>query len=360
MRASQLRLKNFRNYQDYSFDLSEGLTILVGPNAVGKTNCIEALQLLSAGYSFKHPLLSELILDGQERAHISYNLEGEGRKHKLALEISLKKKSYLLNSKTCSFSQVRGLLPSVLFNPDDLRLVKDAPQYRRDALDQLGIQLNEKYGDIKLNYEKSLQQRNKLLREERVDENMLAAWTESLCSYGLLYYRYRRSLFERLKPWFIRHYSKIAPHENIDIHYIPSFTSSSTMDSNVLRETLLQKMKELELEERIRKRSLVGPHRDDFTVEINGRSARSYASQGQQRSIVLALKQAELSLIYELIGYYPLLLLDDVMSELDEQRRSSLLSLLNLGIQTVVSTTHLSYFSQDVISSANLVELNYA
>lgn len=359
LKAQQLQLKNFRSFKRYTIDFSPQLTILVGKNAVGKTNCIEALQLLTSAYSFKNPSYEELVYHGEQAGELELLVQGDGRSVRTGLKLEAQRKKFTLHGKVCKTSSLRGIFPSILFCPDDLKLIKDAPQFRRQSLDMLGASLNHQYYSVKNLYDTALQQRNKLLKQDELDQLTLEALTDSFCYYGVLLYLYRKALFKRLFPYIKKHYEELAPSEELTACYQEGCEAFCDIeDKDVLRETLKQCLKLNFPEERARHSTLVGPHKDDVIFKINGKSARIYGSQGQQRSLVLAWKYAELELYKEILAFYPLLLLDDVMSELDELRRDSLLYYVSQAdIQTIVTTTNLSYFSDEVLHQARIVRL---
>lgn len=331
----------------------------MGPNAVGKTNCIEALQLLCTAQSFKNPSVDELLQHGAQAGRISLSVEGDKRKQQFELLLKGAKKKFRLNGKIASARDITGILPAVLFYPDDLKLVKDAPHYRRESLDHLGLQLHQNYRMVKADYDKILQQRNRILKQENIDKLLFASWTESLVSYGVLLYLYRKSLFNRLKPHIKAYYESLSDKkEELDLEYVSSWGYLESDDKDLLHQTFQQELDLRYKEECARHTTVLGPHRDDVCIFIDGKDARIYGSQGQQRSVVLAWKHAELEVIKDLIGYYPLLLLDDVMSELDDKRRQMLMSFVNRGLQAVITTTHLSYFSQETLADAKVVHLD--
>ena len=356
--ASNIEFYNFRNYSDNTFLLDPKLTILLGKNAVGKTNAIEALQLLTSGDSFRSPLTEELVKLNEEQSSISLAITNKKRNIETKLVITDNKKQFYLNGKKTNTRGIRGILPSILFNPDDLQIIKGAPGLRRKSLDNFGIQLHKYYSQVKNEFEKALAQRNKILKDDYIDLNLLEAWTDSLITHATMFYLYRTSLFDRLYPYIKEIYKVLAPEEVLDISYIPSFTSRPKQeDKSSVYKALYDNYKEVKDQELQRKVSLFGPQKDDICFYINQKNARTYGSQGQQRSIVLAIKMAEVKLVQEMLSMSPLLLLDDVMSELDSDRRDALLNFIDNSVQTVISTTHLSYFNEETLSKAQVITL---
>lgn len=353
-------MKDFRNYEAFDFEPAEGLTILVGPNAVGKTNLIEAVQLLTETTSFRNPTWAEVVKWGAEAARLSLHAEDDERRHDVILSVTAAgRRSYSLNGKTKRASAgVAGLIPCVLFTPEDLRIVKDSAEKRRAALDSIGTQLSGTYGRLKSEYDRVVRQRNVLLKQETVDDDLLAPWDERLISLGAKLTQHRMSLFDRLKHKAAATYAELAD-ECMESAYLPSWARDGLGDpeesaSEALEKHLLAKRRE----ERARGVTLTGPHRDEVVFSLGGKNARAFASQGQQRTIALALKLAEVAVVQEVSGARPLLLLDDVMSELDEKRRHALTALVGESAQTIITTTNLDYFESGMLDSATVVRLS--
>lgn len=354
--VAELSLENFRNLEHRRLTFSPAITLLVGENASGKTNTVEALQLLTSGRSFRHPTPQQLLREGAERSFISARLEGDGRVVDVACEIDAKRKVFSKNTKKCMAKDIPGTLLSVLFNPDDLFLIKRGAAFRRDEIDAFARQAHPNYDKVLSTYQRTIEQRNRLLKEDHVDDGMLDVWDESVALGGATLLLARHRLFVRLKDHIIDVYSELAPGEQLDAVY------HATLGNDVLylsrgevRDRYRDALAASRADDIRRQQTLIGPHRDDIVFTIAGREARALASQGQQRSIALALKLAEVMLARELVDEQPLLLLDDVMSELDENRRQALLSFVGNGIQTVITTTNLGYFPQQTIEAAKVV-----
>lgn len=361
---SNLKLRNFRNYEALELSGLGALSVLVGPNAIGKTSIIEGIQLLTALQSFRHPTFTQMIHQGKQFCRLDALVKNEHRSLDISLQINDGKKKYLLNSKNKKTAELKGLIPSVTFTPDDLALVKGSSSIKRAAIDNLGSQLSSNHYVIKKDYEKVIRYKNQLLKTDSSDA-LLDSINETLitCASQLNYYR--SALFNKLSPVIASYYSSItASREEVQVCYIPSWESydqdcvqtflfSREQAKTSLQEALLKHFQE----EKIRKRSLIGPHADHIEFFINGRNAATYGSQGQQRSLVLAFKLAEVYLIQEILQQKPILLLDDVMSELDEDRRGALISFIEGDIQTFITTTNLSYFDESLLRRAEIISL---
>jgi DNA replication and repair protein RecF len=357
LRVTRLDLKDFRSYEAFEMEPGEKITIIAGANAVGKTNIIEAIQLLTATCSFRNPSWAECVRWGAGGAALLLEAEGEGRKSETRLSLSSAgKREYSVNGKTKRrAAEVAGLLPCVIFTPDDLRMVKDSAERRRTAIDGVGDQLSAAYLALRGEYEKTVRQRNAALKASSPEEAVIQALTERLRSTGAAFSGHRKRLFARLSGRLAEVYSALEPREHLEAVYESSWARRGLEEESA---TAFEDALRLSRgEERARGATLVGPHRDEVRFAINGKDARIYASQGQQRTIALAWKLAEVSVITEVGGQPPVLLLDDVMSELDEARRHSLAAFVGEAAQTFVTTTNLGYFEQDMIARAHVVNL---
>jgi DNA replication and repair protein RecF len=356
--VTSLELRDFRNYENLRITPDPELTLLVGPNAAGKTNVIEAIQLLTAAESFRRPLWAETIRWGADEARLRMTASGDGRSVDIEMSVSPEgRRTYQVNGKPKrTMAEVAGILPCVVFTPDDLRMVKDAAEKRRAAVDGVGDQLSAAYRSSRSEYERILRQRNRLLKEDHRDEGLLRLWTDRLVESGTAYTARRKRLFDRLAEKMSEAHLMLSGKEELVARYRPSWEEVVTGGESgcgVMEEALRVKRSE----EMRRGVSLVGPHRDEISFSINGKDARSFASQGQQRTISLAWKLAEVKVITEVGGQPPVLLLDDVMSELDETRRHALARFVGEAAQTLVTTTNLGYFDPELIERAETVRL---
>lgn len=369
LRIRSLKLNGFRSYNQARLDDLGDLTLFIGKNGIGKTNILEALALMTSTQSFRHAQIAQLIHDGALGAHIAATLTDENRL--LENELSLKpgKKNYSVNGKPKKTQDMQGILPAVVFTPDDLNLVKGSSSVKRDAFDDLGVQLTPHYYIVRRDYEKVLRYKNRLLKDE-APADLIDSINETLVTVGSQLFCYRVSLVSRLLPFIKDNYRKIAGDdaEEFSAAYRASWnhladTGTIELTENELpardevRSNLVQALQEYGSQEIARKRSLVGPHNDKIEFYLGGRETSSYASQGQQRSLVLAWKLAEVSLIFSSKGIYPVLLLDDVMSELDSARRELLVRFVTDDIQTFITATDLDCFNEDLLKKADIRHL---
>lgn len=360
MRITKVCLTDFRNYEAFTLEPSEGLTVLVGPNAAGKTNIIEAVQLVTAARSFRRPEYSDLIRWGAHRGRVSMRAEEGTRLLEVELRVEEDEgRTYLVNGQTRRrHSEVAGLLPSVVFTPDDLAMVKGPAERRRAAIDDLGEQLSPTYGSLRRDYGKVVRQRNALLRDG-VSGDALGAWDEQLVSLGSRLVVHRLGLLQRTMAHAERRYADMTGGERLSYEYAErcGLGPRAAVEQAEAEQALRAELESRRRDERTRSVTLVGPHRDDIVLKVGGRDARSFGSQGQQRTIALAWKLAEVEMVEEVLRRKPVLLLDDVMSELDAERRAALSDVVASEIQTIVSTTTTGYFTAETLEQAVIVDI---
>lgn len=357
--VKKLHVKDFRSYKEFCLKPSESLTVLMGPNGVGKTNLIEALQVLTTTQSFRRPQWADLVRWGAESAHVDLEAEGDERLVSIELDVSVAgKREFMVNGKTKRrLLDVSGVYPSVVFTPEDLRLVKDSADKRRNAIDTLGAQLSRSYAQLNAEYDRIVRQRNALLRDDESADDDLSLWTEALITTGAKFRASRRRLLTRLGPYLEQAYENVAG-DRLEAHYQEAHDRDGLPSAGEDPEEAIRKhLHHKRAEEKSRRTTVAGPHRDEIMFTLGGRDARSFASQGQQRTIALAWKLAEVSVITEISEQAPLLLLDDVMSELDERRRHTLASMVGTVAQTILTTTNIGYFDRTLIRRAEVVEL---
>lgn len=358
--VSKVQVRDFRNYSSFVLEPSPSLTVIVGPNARGKTNLLEGVQLLTEGVSFRRPSWGQVIRWDQEKAFLSLEADDGERRREVTLEIDRPgRRTYTLNGKRKrSSADISREMPCVTFTPDDLSIVKDSAETRREALDAVGVQLSATYARLKKEYERVVRQRNRLLKQEDMDEEGLSVWDERLVSLGARLTTHRAGLASMLSLHTSEAYARISQESELQMEYVPSWRRDGVSGEVEEGTTLIERHLELKAkEERVRRTTLVGPHRDDITFLMDGRAAREFSSQGQQRSVSLAFKMAEVRVVTDVSGSRPILLLDDVMSELDASRREALAGMVGASAQTIMTTTNLEYFTHELLDSATVVSL---
>ena len=350
MWISDIEIFNFRNYNKQVIKLNEGINVFYGENAQGKTNIIESIYLCSLGKSFRSKKDAELIKFGENMASVSVKFNKSDRDGKIKIELSDKKRVFINGIKANKLSELLGNINVVIFTPDDINILKGGPQKRRKFLDIMISQLKPNYMHVLNLYLKTIEQRNNYLRQikqEGKSESLLDIWDEKLAEYAIKIYEYRQEFIDKLKDKIKIVHSNITENkESLSLEY-----SSDCNDKNEYLNVLKSRRK-LDI---IKGFTTKGIHRDDFTVNINNKPVNIYGSQGQNRTVILSLKLAELNVVYDEIGEYPILLLDDFMSELDEKRRKSFLNNIK-NTQVIITCTekfeveNLNFLSYNVIN----------
>lgn len=333
MYIKNIKLNKFRNYDEQKIELQKGINLFVGDNAQGKTNILEAIFLCAIGKSFRAKKEKELIKIGEDNCLIEIEYEKSDRNGKIKIEINDKKNIFINDIKQNKLSDILGNINIVMFSPDDIEILKSGPAKRRRFLNILISQLRPKYVYCLNMYLKTLEQRNSYLRQIKLEnkpKEILEIWDEKLAEYAEYIYNYRNEFIEKIKNKINKIHNEITDNkEEIKIKYITDCEN---------KERYLQELKK-SMEQDIQKGyTTKGIHRDDFYVFINGKQVNIYGSQGQNRTVILSLKLSELEIIYDEIGEYPILLLDDFMSELDSKRRENLLKNIS-NTQIIITCT---------------------
>jgi len=326
LRISHLTINNFRNLKKIDFAPDRAINIFCGANAQGKTNLLEAIYVLSAGSSFRSSNDKQLINYDAVRYHIQASYSYQERDFTSSLSFSNNNKIFIVNNKkTSSHNQHR--LKVVLFNPDDLFLIKGSPAKRRSLIDFVLQQLSAEYTISLANYVKILKKRNLLLKKEQTNQKSFAIIDQLFIESAVSVIIQRINFINRLDEETALLFKEInAAGNQLKIRYALSFpVESDKINLNILSKAMQDHLQHIFPEEIKRRQSLIGPHVDDINFYLDGRPAKIYASQGQQRNIVICLKLAEIYTFKKIKGYYPIFLLDEVLAELDEEKRNLLL-----------------------------------
>ena len=342
MRITGLKLHNFRNYQDLEQPFEPGLTVLTGLNGAGKTNVLEAIFLCALGRSHRTSRDAELIKMGEMEGMVLLNLTTRGGSRSIREELvsGERKRIFLDGAPVARSGELMGCLNVVMFSPEDLILVKGGPAERRRFMDMEISQLKPAYYYDLQQYNQALKQRNNLLKEGlETAGDMLELWDEQLSRLGARIVVERAAFCRELKELAGElHDHMSSGKEELRVEYEPNVLCA---DEELIREAIADALVSNLDRDLFRGFTSAGPHRDDLLLELNGTDVRTYGSQGQQRTTALSLKLSEIALIERLRQEKPVLLLDDVFSELDEGRRSLLLSAID-GCQGLITCTHLS------------------
>ncbi len=367
MYLTHLSLKYFRNYREQQVDFTAPKTILVGENAQGKSNLLESVELLATLKSHRTSRDRDLVQQGEPLGQVSASVKRDVGIADLSLVLrQAGRRTAILNGEKLRRQlDFLGALNAVQFSSLDLDLVRGGPGERRTWLDTLLIQLEPVYAHILSQYNQVLKQRNALIKrvysdddevtEVQADPTELALWDAQLAALGTRVIRRRARAIHRLAPIAQRWHQAISgQREELTIAYQPNVPMEAD-DPQIIQGSFLEKIQSRAVAEQHQRTTLVGPHRDDIDFTIDDTPSRQYGSQGQQRTLVLALKLAELELIDEVIGDPPLLLLDDVLAELDLKRQNQLLETIQDRFQTIITTTHLGAFGSEWIQSSQIL-----
>ena len=347
MRLKRLRLRNHRNYADLDLAPGPGVNVFIGANGQGKTNLLEAVAMLALSTSPRARRELELVGPLTSASRIEAEVESAGRKVELAITLTVEgeraRRAIEVDGVRRRAFDLPGHFRVTLFWPDDLGLVKAGPELRRRFLNQMLVQIEPGYARALAGLRRVLEQRNSLLRRMAAGEggdDVLEAWNQELVEIGTEVASARARAVMELAPEAARCHAEIAPGERLEISYDGPPENLAEAVHNSLGEDLR------------RGSTSVGPHRDDLGVLLDGQEARSYGSQGQQRTAVVSLKLAEAALIARRTGERPVLLLDDVLSELDGERRAALLKEVAGDGQVIITSVEVGPFPADLISGA--------
>ena len=356
--------QNYRNLQQFEVDFDPNVNIFIGQNAQGKTNLLEAIYFLALTRSHRTSNDKELIAFGKDYANVS------GHIYKSQVDLSLRvlittkgKKVWVNRVEQAKLSKYVGQLNAILFSPEDLDLIKGAPNLRRRFMDQEFGQISAEYLYFAGKYKQVLQQKNNYLKQlakgEAHDTMFLEVLSDQLAGVAAEVIVRRFQFLNYLDQYARDAYAHISTSaEKLKVIYRPSVKEISAKDriEEVYHKVLnnFQKNQKLEI---LKGTTLSGPHRDDIEFELNGKNAHLFGSQGQQRTIALSIKLAEIQLVHQITDEYPVLLLDDVMSELDHNRQSALLNYIHGKTQTFITTTDLEGISWEIIKKPKIYRI---
>lgn len=340
MKINSVELNNFRNYQNANVNFSDGVNFIVGKNAQGKTNLLESIYLISVGKSPKNSKDKQIVKFSEQRAKIDckFSTIAGNKNIQMYLDKQDKKSIKINNLNILKLTELVGILSVVYFSPDELKLIKEVPEDRRSFLDVSISQFDKPYLYNLLKYNRILKMRNQILKSFDSNESkieQLKLFTPQLIDTAEKIITKRLEFLEKLKIYAEKIHKTLTISENLQISYSYSLKENTTIKQDLVELFEKNIQKELELGY-----TCIGPHRDDIVFKINELDCKQYASQGQQRTVALVVKLSLMEVIRDEIGEYPILLLDDVLSELDEARQNRLLN-MTTKYQTLISCTHL-------------------
>lgn len=369
MKIKSLKLLYFRNYLSTNIEVHPSLNVLVGNNANGKTNIIESIFCLALGKSYRTKSDSECIMFGETATAMSCIVNKNNRELDIMLGINNKGKSAkIAGIKKTKLTDFVGELNVVLFSPEDLQIVKGSPALRREFMNREFYQFSRIYHKYYLMYQHLLKQRNSYLKDMRKNpkDEMSLAYLETLTSQlakvALYITKERVSFVQDISKLTYKNMLNISNgQETLKIKYkssvLDALNISEINDESFTEENLTKVIMKKSFDDIMRGSTKIGPQHDDLEFYINDLDAKMYASQGQQRSIVLSLKLAEINYLKEKTGTYPVLLLDDVLSELDKNRQLKLLDAINENVQTFITTPSISDIKEDLLKKAKVFKI---
>lgn len=370
MKIKELKLLYFRNYTSLNIDTHPSLNIFFGDNANGKTNIIESIFCLSLGKSYRTKSDTECIMFGETAAAMSCVLNKNNKNLDIMLGISNKGKSAkIAGVKKSKLTEFVGELNVVLFSPEDLQIVKGSPSLRREFINREFYQFSRIYHKYHLMYQHLLKQRNSYLKDmkknpkDEISLTYLETLTIQLVKIAMYITRERVSFVEDIAKLAYENMLNISNgNEILGIKYKSSILDalgiSSVSDAKFSEENIVELMMKKSLDDIMRGNTKIGPHQDDLEFFINNLEARTYASQGQQRSIVLSLKLSEIHYLKQKTGDTPVLLLDDVLSELDKNRQLKLLEAIDENVQTFITTPSITDIKEDLLEKAKVFKID--
>lgn len=363
MRLTEIELHHFRNYEDQALQFSKGINVFLGANAQGKTNLLEAIYVLALTRSHRTSNEKELINWQSQTAQIKGIIQKRLGNVPIELDLGPKGKRAKVNHlEQAKLSSYVGQLNVILFAPEDLSIVKGAPQVRRKFMDMEFGQMSNRYLYNSTQYKKILKQRNRYLKDlqHRVqsDKVYLDVLSDQLSAYGAEIIHQRLALLKQLETFSKKIHTEISQgKETLSFMYQTAVPDDQLQSVDSIYQSLLKQFSRIKDKEIQRGTTLLGPHRDDLKFAINEREVQSFGSQGQQRTTALSVKLAEIDLMKEQTSEYPILLLDDVLSELDDYRQTHLLTAIQDKVQTFLTTTSLSGVQEELLSDPKIFRI---
>lgn len=354
MKIHHLKLINFRNYEKIDIDFSDGCNIIYGNNGVGKTNLVEGIYVLALTKSFRGSVDKVLIMNDKDVCSISASVtEKYENKYKIILKDGGKKVK-INNTKVEKLSDYISKISIVLFNPNDLRFIKDSPTVRRNSINLEISQLNNIYLKNLNMYNKLLKQRNVYLKTTAVNGNSSSEYldilTNKMIDYGEKIYNSRLKYINLLNERIGEFYQKICNISDLKLEYVSDY-------KNFDRDKIVKKYKDNLTKDIMLGKTSFGVHHDDIKFKLKDFSIKDYGSEGQQKNAIIAYKLCELEIFKQIRGEYPILILDDLFSELDREKINNILSLIDDDIQTFITTTEIDNLSEEVLKKSRLFKV---
>ena len=362
MKIEHLKLINFRNYSTLDIDFNPNINIFIGNNGQGKTNILESIYVLSLTKTNRYGLEENMIKFNEEVGKIEGIIRRDNFIKKQEVHLTRNKKQIFINNK--EIRKIRDYISNfcvISFSPDDLEIIKNSPNIRRNMINIDISQLNNNYILYLNEYNQIIKIRNEYLKKMNLngnsDERYLDIINDKMIENALKIYEYRFDFFEKINNLISNIFKKLTGLEGLKIKYNNNFNQED-YDYEKLKIKISEKLRKNFNVELMQGMTLVGPHRDDFSFDLNGIDMKTFSSQGQQRMAIIALKLAEIYLYKGEIGEYPVLLLDDIFSEIDAKKRNKLIKYLLSDIQCIITTTDINDLDDDLLEKAIVYKVN--
>ena len=354
MEIGYLKLLNFRNYSNLELTFSSDINIFYGNNGMGKTNLVESIYVLALTKSFRTIQDKNLIMKEKNVSKIEGIVNTNNKTNYKVIINEVGKKVKINNNKVARISDYISKINIVLFHPDDMNLIKDTPSVRRKMLNVFLSQLYREYLVYLSNYNKILKQRNSYLKQVFINGNSstdyLNILTDKLVDFGIEINKMREKYVFYINQYITEIYKKIAGKGNLEIKYVSDYNEKS-------KESILQEYKNLTKKELAFGKTLIGIHHDDIDFLLDGNKIKDWGSEGQIKNAVISLKLSEIKIINEIRGYNPILILDDLFSELDQDKINNILNLISNDIQTFITTTDISRIKKEMLEKSKIFKV---
>ena len=356
MKIKRLRLTNFRNYIDLDIQFNDNMNIFIGDNGAGKTNILESIYILSLTKSNRYGLEENLINFNEAFSRISGMIYTSSLSRKQEVLLTKNSKQLYINDKEIRRSrEYISKFCVIAFTPNDLEILKGSPNVRRNMMNIDISQLQNDYVSYLNEYNSIIKIRNEYLKKMNIngntDERYLDVVNQNLISKASKIYYYRYDFINKINEYLPKIFKKIAGIDGLTLSFVNNIHVDGYNQDNIEKK-MSEKLKKNFKLELMQGMTIIGPHRDDFYFSLNGVDMRQFASQGQQRIAVISLKIAEIYLFKEEIGEYPVLLLDDIFSEIDSKKRNKIIKFLNEDIQSIITTTDINDIESDLLKNA--------
>ena len=354
MIIDDLKLLNFRSYSTLNLKFNPKLNIIYGMNGAGKTNIVEAIYALSLTKSFRTNNDNLMIMKDKNVSKVEANIINENKKNYQLILQNHEKKVKINDNKIDKLSDYVADIFMILFNPDDLKIIKESPALRRKFINIELSQLDRNYILYLNGYNKILKQRNIYLKEMYINgtlsKNYLDIMTEKMVDFGIKIYEIRKKFINKVSETISKNYLKIFEYGDLTIKYVS--------DYNDKKENILRKYQQYLKKDMLLGKTTFGIHRDDIDFELDGYSLKDCGSEGQQKNAIIAFKLSEIDIVNEEKGYYPILIFDDLSSELDRKKINNILKMFDEKVQTFITTTSIDYFSEEILKKANIINVD--